>query len=444
MLSVVGLIGALALLIYLSMRGISLFLTTPLCAFMVAITGGFNIFGPEGYVHGYSMGFAAFFRNWFFMFLLGSMFGKLMESSGAADSIARVIIEKVGRRHAALSVVAACAVLTYGGVSVFIVGFSVYPMACSIFRDADIPHRFIPAALAFGSVTFTMTSAGSPEIQNWIPIKYLDTTPYAAWEVSFIVAIFMAVVGSIWFNRMIKRARKRGEVFTAPEGVTHGLDMDDLDETGEQSKRDLPHPVTGVFPLVIVLLTAFFAHGELKENALTLSLLAGCFALAAINFKYVKSKVSEVLDDGSYGALMAIANTSAVVGFAAVVKISPAFGIVVSFLTGLEGSELIGAAIAITTVAGITGSASGGQTIALPELAPHYLAAGVDAEHLHRIASLSSGMLDSMPHSGYIVTTIRVICKETHQTAYWPLFGITTILPIFGLILALILISFGL
>ncbi len=436
MLSVIGLICALALLIYLSLRGISLFLTTPLCALIVALTGGFNIFGPEGYVAGYSAGFAAFFRNWFFMFLLGSLFGKLMESSGAADSVANAMVKKFGKHNAVLSVVAICAVLTYGGVSVFVVAFSAYPMAYSLFRDANIPHRFIPAALAFGSVTFTMTSAGSPEIQNWIPIKYLGTTPYAAWEVSLVVAVFMAIVGSMWINRMVKKAQANNEVFVAPEGVDSKLN--------EKKTDNLPHPITGMIPLLIVLLTTFFAHGELKENALTLSLLAGCITLAAINYRLVKDKVTEILDDSSYGALMAIANTSAVVGFAAVVKLSPAFGIVVSALTGMEGNELVGAALAITVVAGITGSASGGQTIALPEVAPHYLEAGVNADHLHRIAALSSGMLDSMPHSGYVVTTIRVICKETHQAAYWPLFGLTSILPISGLVLALILISFGL
>lgn len=435
MLSLIGLIFGLAILIYLSLRGISLFLTTPLCALLVALTGDIHMFGSGGYVQGYSAGFAAFFRDWFLMFLLGSMFGKLMDSSGAADSVANWIVSRLGRKHAALSVVAACAVLTYGGVSVFIVAFSAYPMAHSIFRDADIPHRFIPAALAFGSVTFTMTSAGSPEIQNWIPIKYLGTSPYAAWEVSLVVAIFMAIVGSMWLNRMIKRAKANNEGFGVSKNEARELTADQLAE--------LPHPLASVAPLLIVFLTTFLFQSVLKENALIVSLMAGCTSLSMINFRRLKDNVTEILDDGSYGALMAIANTSAVVGFAAVVKLSPAFALVVSAVTNMEGSELVGAAIAITTVAGITGSASGGQTIALPELAPHYLDAGVDPSHLHRIAALSSGMLDSMPHSGYIVTTIRVICKETHQSAYWPLFGVTTILPIFGLILALILISFG-
>lgn len=439
MLSLIGLLCGLAILIYLSLRGVTLFLTTPLCALLVAVTGDISIFSDgtgNNFIRGYSAGFSTFFRDWFLMFLLGSLFGKLMGSSGAADSLAHWIVDKVGKDRAVFSIVTACAVLTYGGVSLFVVAFSVYPMAVSLFRDANVPHRFIPAALAFGSVTFTMTSAGSPEIQNWIPIKYLGTTPYAAWEVSLVVAIFMAAVGSVWLNRMVQRAQKNNEGFGASAAES-------VDLTPEQIAA-LPHVLTGILPLLIVLLTAFLVHGELRENALTVSLLAGCLCLAAINYKYIKEHISEILDDGAYGALMAIANTSAVVGFAAVVKLSPAFAMIVTALTSMEGNELISAAISVTIVAGITGSASGGQTIALPELAPHYLDAGVNAEHLHRVTSISSGMLDSLPHSGYIVTTIRVICKETHKAAYWPLFGVTTIVPIFGLILALILINFGL
>ena len=187
MLSLIGLIGGLLLLIVLTIRGMNLFIAAPLCALIVALTSGLPIFiGEINFVTSYMQGFSGFIASWFFMFLLGSLFGKFMEDTGAADSLARWIINKLGRKQAVVAVVLACAVLTYGGVSVFVVAFSVYPMALSLFKDANLPRRFIPAALAFGSVTFTMTSAGSPEIQNWIPIKYLGTSPFAAWEVSLV------------------------------------------------------------------------------------------------------------------------------------------------------------------------------------------------------------------------------------------------------------------
>lgn len=198
MLSMTGLVGGLLLLTILALRGWNLFIAAPLCSLIVGLSGGIPIFpGDDGpaFVTTYMGGFSGFVGSWFLMFLLGSLFGKFMEDTGSADSLARWIVDKLGMQHAVAAVVLACAILTYGGVSVFIVAFSVYPMALSLFKDANLPRRFIPGALAFGSVTFTMTSAGSPEIQNWIPIKHLHTSPYAAWEVSLVVAVFMAVLG---------------------------------------------------------------------------------------------------------------------------------------------------------------------------------------------------------------------------------------------------------
>ncbi|MDX1505910.1 MAG: SLC13 family permease, partial [Spongiibacter sp.] len=176
MLSMIGLISGLILLTVLALRGWNLFIAAPLCAIVVALCGGIPLFpadtGPA-FVTTYMDGFAGFVSAWFLMFLLGSLFGKFMEDTGSADALARWIVHRIGMRHAVAAVVMACAVLTYGGVSVFVVAFSVYPMALSLFKDADLPRRFIPATLAFGSITFTMTSAGSPEIQNWIPVKFL-------------------------------------------------------------------------------------------------------------------------------------------------------------------------------------------------------------------------------------------------------------------------------
>lgn len=201
MFSMIGLIGGLALLIYLTMRGTNLLIAGPLSALVVALFSSLPLFpqmvaeGEVNFLGNYMTGFSGFITAWFPMFLLGAIFGKLMEDSGAADSVSRWLVGKFGIKRAVLAVVIACAVLTYGGVSLFVVAFSVYPMALSLFKQADLPRRFIPAALALGSVTFTMTSAGSPEIQNWIPIEYLNTSPYAGWEVSIIVAIFMALFG---------------------------------------------------------------------------------------------------------------------------------------------------------------------------------------------------------------------------------------------------------
>ncbi|TMP40697.1 citrate transporter [Pseudoalteromonas citrea] len=423
MLSSVGLACALVALILLTLRGVNLFISAPLCALVVAITSGIMVFPTSqevSFISGYMSGFSGFVQAWFFMFLLGSLFGKFMENTGAADAIAGCIVNTLGMKYAVLAVVLSCAVLTYGGVSVFIVAFSVYPMALSLFKDANLPRRFIPATLAFGSVTFTMTSAGSPEIQNWIPIKYLNTSPYAAWQESIIVAIFMALLGYALLTWMIKKAQAKGEVFEVRDSDDH------------RTTRDLPHPITGILPLLVVLGLSFSLHDALQQNALMVALLGGVLSLFIINFKFFLN-LSDAVNSATTGALVAIGNTAAVVGFGAVAKETPAFQEAVALMTQIPGNELVGAAIAVSVIAGLTGSASGGQAIALPLVAPHYLDLGVDNSELHRVVAISSGAIDTLPHNGYVVTTVRAICKETHQAAYGPLAILTVVVPLLGL-----------
>ena len=428
MLSFFGLIGALLLLIGLTLRGMNLFISAPLCAILVAVTNQIPVF-PQleqsiSFLTGYMDGFSGFLHTWFFMFLLGALFGKFMEDSGAADAVAHYIIGKLGMKYAVFAVVLVCALLTYGGVSVFIVAFSVYPMALSLFKDADLPRRFIPATLAFGSVTFTMTSAGSPEIQNWIPVKYLGTSPYAAWPESLVVAIIMAGLGYALLHWMIRRAQANGEGFV------------ERADDPVPSKLNDASPVNGVLPLLVVLGVSFWLHDILQQSALIVALLGGVLTIFVMNYRRF-SNLSQSVQLATTGALIAIGNTAAVVGFGAVAKMTPAFQEAVIWVTDLPGHALLGAALAVTLIAGLTGSASGGQAIALPLVAPHYMDLGVRPDELHRVVAISSGALDTLPHNGYVVTTVRAICKETHQAAYLPLAMLTIVVPCIGLLLIL-------
>lgn len=449
MISAIGLIGALALLIWMTVRGVNILIAGPVAAALVALTSGLAwlpplaIEGAPDFATSYMAGFTGFFADWFFMFLLGAIFGEVMGASGAAASVAHWIVEKFGIRHAVLAVVAACAVLTYGGVSVFIVAFSVYPLAVSLYREANLPRRFIPAALCFGSVTFTMTSAGSPEIQNLIPMQYLGTTAYAGWQVSLVVAILMAVTGYIWLQWMVKRAVSRGESF-------HGREGDEVIEEG----RVLPNPLLCLLPLVAVLgvfmvfqypqqlgaLSAILPETSLDKWALVAALGAGTIIALIVGWASRRA-MPEAFSRGATGAVVAITNTCAVVGFGAVAALSPAFQQALDIVQNLPGDPLIGAAIAVTVIAGLTGSASGGQSIALPLIAPHYLGAGADPGELHRTVAIASGALDSLPHNGYVVTTIRAICGETHKDAYGPVGALTVIVPGVGLVVALALFA---
>lgn len=445
MVSTIGLIGALALLIWMTVKGVNILIAGPVAAAIVALTSGIAWLPPlaagdaPDFATTYMAGFTAFFADWFFMFLLGAIFGEVMGASGAAASVAHWVVEKIGIKHAVLAVVAACAVLTYGGVSVFIVGFSVYPLAVNLYREANLPRRFIPAALCFGSVTFTMTSAGSPEVQNLIPMQYLGTTAYAAWQVSLIVAILMAVLGYILLQKMVARAVARGEHFESRPG----------DEAADQSDT-MPHPLLCLLPLIAVLgvfmifqypqslgpLSAVMPAESLDKWALVAALGAGTVIALLVGLRE-RLRMPAAFSRGATGAVVAITNTCAVVGFGAVATLSPAFQSALAVVQDLPGDPLIGAAIAVTVIAGLTGSASGGQSIALPLIAPHYTGIGADPSELHRTVAIASGALDSLPHNGYIVTTIRAICGETHADAYAPVGVLTVLVPLIGLIVAI-------
>ncbi|GGN53129.1 permease [Novosphingobium indicum] len=449
MISAIGLAGALILLIWMTVRGVNILLAGPIAAALVALTSGIAWLPPlagdgaPDFATAYMKGFTGFFADWFLMFLLGAIFGEVMGASGAAASVAQWVVRKIGIRHAVLAVVAACAVLTYGGVSVFIVGFAVYPLSVHLFREADLPRRFIPASLCFGSVTFTMTSAGSPEIQNLIPMQYLGTDAYAGWQVSLVVALLMAGLGYFLLDRMVKRAVARGERFE------HRPSDDSID-----ANRHLPHPLLCLLPLAAVLavfmvfqypqalgpLSALLPGASLGKWALVVALGAGT-ALAVLIGLRSRGTMPAAFSRGATGAVVAITNTCAVVGFGAVAALSPAFQMALDAVQHIPGDPLIGAAIAVTVIAGLTGSASGGQTIALPLLAPAYLAMGANPAELHRTVAIASGALDSLPHNGYVVTTVRAICGETHHDAY-PAVGVLTVLvPILGLAVAIALFS---
>ena len=246
------LLASMSLLMLLVVRGKSVFVVAPLCALLAATASGLD---PVATMTGpYMTGFAEYLRNFFLIFALGAAFGKLYEDSGAAAAIADRVGQRLGRGRACLAVVLACAVLTYGGVSLFVVGFSVYPLAVQLFRAADLPRRFIPAAIAFGSITFTMTMAGSPEIQNLIPIKYLVdsvtneplTDARAGWPVSLIVSGVMFLLGQWYLDRTIGRAVAEGERWE--DRVT------DLARAKPSDAASRPGLAASCAPLVVTLL----------------------------------------------------------------------------------------------------------------------------------------------------------------------------------------------
>ncbi|WP_179151865.1 GntP family permease [Oceanobacillus senegalensis] len=445
-LGMIGLIGSLALLVYLTMKGINIIIAALISSIVVAITGRLSL--ETAMMENYMNGFTDYFASWFLVFLLGAIFGKMMQETKSADSIAQFIKSKFGAKRAVFAVVAAAAIMTYGGVSLFVVGFAVYPIAVSLFRAANLPHRFIPAALVFGSISFTMTAPGSPEIQNIIPTEFFGTSPTAGGFIGVLSALLIMVIGGIWLGSMVKKASQNGETFSLPNASSANTNEEMAASLAEQEevesnspKKDLPNIIVAIIPLVLVIVVLNILGQFMNPTTALLIALSLGITVACLSMLRFLTEFWNSLATGAQNALVALANTCAVVGFGSVAAQVAAFDALIDGLVNIPGPPLVGLAIGVTVICGITGSASGGLGIALPILAPIYLAQGVDPGAMHRVSALASGGLDSLPHNGYVVTTVRAICGESHSRAYKPILMLSVILPTIILALAVLLYS---
>jgi len=423
-----GMFLGLALLMFLAYKGMSIIWIAPLCALVVALTGGLELL--PAYTDTYMTGFVNFTRAWFPVFMLGAIFGKVMEETGMAQSVANWFAKTIGAKQALLAVVLGCAMLTYGGVSLFVVVFAMYPLAIALFREANLSRKLIPGAIALGSFTFTMTALpGTPQIQNLIPIPHFGTSASAAPVLGIAAALVMAIGGLLYLKWKEGRLTAAGEVFTEPkQGVK------------EINVSTLPHPLLAFLPLFAVVGTL-----NLLKWPIIPALLSGILLTIALKPSVITNLVS-VFNAGANGSIIAIINTSAAVGFGMVVRAVPAFKQLTDFVMGIEGNPLVSPAVAVNILAGATGSASGGLGIALTALGKEYLAiaqaTGIDPAVFHRIASLSSGGLDTLPHNGAVLTLLAVT-GLTHKDSYIDIFVVSLLLPIVSVIVAIILASFG-
>jgi H+/gluconate symporter-like permease len=396
-------------------------------------------------------GFTGFFASWFLLFLLGAIFGKVMGETKAAESIAAWVLKVLGPKGAVMATVLACAIMTYGGVSLFVVGFSVYPLALSLFRKANLPRRFIPAALVFGSVTFTMFLPGSPEIQNIIPTQYFQTTPHSGFTIGLIVSVINFIIGSLFLLFTVNRAVKRGEQFedrptdphmlAAANGEVAATSEEAASGSDGKAKSGLPHIAVAIAPIIVVIASlAVYSSFIDSTSAAIYSLFSGIVAACLLMFSYL-NKFWGPLAEGANEAILAACNTSAVVAFGKVAATTVGFTQLVDAVLQIPGPPLLSLGICINLISGLTGSASGGLGIALPILAPIYMKMGIDPGALHRVSVMASDGLASLPHNGYVVTTIRNICGETFKRAYLPVAMVAVILTSFAMLLAVALFS---
>lgn len=432
-------------LMLMAYRGASVIIFAPIAAML-----GVLLYNPE-WVPAFFTGIfmeklAGFVRLYLPVFLLGAIFGKLIELSGYARSITQSIIRRLGSEHAILAIVLVGAILTYGGVSLFVVVFALYPFAADLFKTVNIPKRLIPGAIALGAFTFTMDSfPGTPQIQNIIPTAFFGTDAWAAPVLGTIGGLLTFAIGIFYLNRRKRTAKHLNE----------GYGQNHKNEPATATYESTPSIYLAVLPLVFVavgnkLFGLFFESyygdvfdfttaGVTNVNPLKVSSLAGIWAVSGglilgiltvlvFSFNTVRKNLFTGLNISVGGALLATLNTASEYGFGGVIAALPGFKVVSEGMASVFKDPLVNEAITTTTLAGITGSASGGLSIALATMSDKYMAmaaeAGISPEVLHRIASMASGGMDTLPHNGAVITLLAVT-GLTHKESYRDIFFFT-------------------
>lgn len=430
MLGVIGVLIAIALLIFMAYKGWGIIPASLICSIIVLITNQGDLW--EGLAGNYINGFIYFAGSYFLIFVLGALFGQVMGESGSAKAISYKLLDWFGEKRAILVVTLATAILTYGGVNLFIVIFTVYPLALILFKAANLPKRLIAASVGLGAATLTMTCLpGSPAIQNLIPAQVLGTTATAAPLLGIICGLLILVLGLLYIHRQARMAQEKGDGFVpSPSDNIESLELTD--------RSELPDWRIAFIPLIMVIVIIFLLKNRLDAiYGVAIALTIGVILTYILNWKRFKSPL-KALNEGCSNSIMALINTSAVVGFGFVVQNVPAFQSFVKFALGLKFHPFVSEAIAVNIIAGITGSASGGLTIFMTSMGEAFLATGVNPEALHRIASIASGGLDSLPHSGAVVTLLMVM-GLTHKEGYKDLGFVTTLIPLLVTVVAVIL-----
>jgi H+/gluconate symporter-like permease len=451
-----GILVSLVVLMWLAFRGWSVLLLAPIAALIAVAFAGEPLLA--NWTQTYMGSAARFVAQFFPIFLLGALFGKLMEDSGSVSSIADFMTNKLGPRRGILAVVLAGAAVTYGGVSLFVAFFVLAPMAHALFRAGAIPRRLMPGAIALGTSTFTMSALpGTPAIQNAIPMPFFGTTPFAAPGLGVIASFIMLGFGLWWLNHAEAAARRKGEGYgadapakidvtddlTIRERATTAREFDPAEIRHGRPADKNPPVVFAALPLIVVVavnltMSIFILPGldvsylaEERFGPTTLSAVGGVWAvvvalaaaivtLIMINFRRLVA-LRESMDAGANASVLPVLSVASLVGFGAVVAGLPAFAMVRDWVLSIGGGPLVSLAVATNVLASLTGSASGGLTIALEALGATYmtLAAelGINPELLHRVAVIASGTLDSLPHNGAVVTLLAV-CGSSHRESY--------------------------
>lgn len=385
------LIISILLLGFLCLKNVPTLVGGILCSVILLLFYKMDLYA--GLLDTYMSGFVSFTKTWFLMFLLGALFGKIMDVSGAADSLARSVLKLVGEKRISLGVFIISALFISCGISVYITLFICLPIAIKMCRRANLNRAFIIAGYSLG-INFGLALPYVAATNNMLCTDYFGTTAAAGGLLAILVTIIYGVVGMLYINWYEKRLRAKGLGYVPAEGEGALAELD------EDENRKLPHWSLAVIPMLvpIIILNVF-------KSKVETALLAGVAAAILLQIKYLPRKwepIRKMITESLNTTTLTIVNTSAIVGFGFVIQATPGYQIAVEQILGINAHPLIVALVSVNLIAGIAGASSAGLVLAAPVL--QQLLPLTNAEVFHRTVVLSSLGLDSLPNAGFLQT----------------------------------------
>ena len=431
MIGILGFLTSLTFVVVSVYRGWHILPVSIMAGLFVALTNGLDPWSAIS--QSYATGLSGYVASYFLIFMLGAFFGEVMKVTGCAKSISYKLMDIMGVKNAPLALVLATLLLTYGGVNSFIVVFTLYPIAVVLFNEAKLPRRILTCCIFLGLATITQSSMpGTPAIQNLIPANFLGTSATAAPLIGFVASGIFFVVGMLYINRQIAVARSKGEVFVA-------IPADNLgSESGSNERSSVPDWKLAIAPIALVIVLILTLSRILPSlAAVSVGLTCGIILTYILNWSRIDNPV-DTMTKGCVSSIMPLMNTSAIVAYGAIVKSAPAFQSLVAFAMNLDFNPYITGALGVNIIAGVTGSSSGGLMIFLENMGQFLLDKGANPDALHRVLSIASGGLDTLPHNGAVVTILTVL-GTSHKESYKDVCAVCVILPLFVTVVAVMM-----
>lgn len=430
MLGIIGLLLAIAIMIFGAYKGIGALPLTLLAAFVVILTNTMPIW--EAYSKFYIGGYVGTYSSYLLIFIFSGLYAKMMDTSGSTTAIGYKLIDWFGKKRVILVSVLITTVLTYGGVSLFVCIFAVGPIMFLLFKEANLPRHLTIACVVIGSSTYTMTALpGTPALTNIIPTQFLGTTMTAAPILGILCSIALFALCMVYVSMQEKKAIAAGETWSFPAGV-------DTSAYNVSDRSLLPAAWKAFLPMVVLILFIIIGSRFIKDSALltVLAMLIGSALAFLLNLERFKGKnVKSLVGTGLTDGISAIGGLAAVVAFGTVVQNSGGFQQVVEWVLSIKMHPYFEGIFSTAVISGITGSSSGGLRLTLQALGDNFIASGCDLGILHRLMAIAAGSLDTLPHASGLFLILSYL-GLTHKEGYKHVFVTSVAIPAIVVVVA--------